>query len=249
MPGIRDEPRLAFVPTNHHNYEYPVEVRPTIDMGNGVFATRDIKKGELCCFYDGIIVCSDMGMEGLISNRLGYGHDFVVKRTITRIRDEEVREVIKSADEMIAGFTKQLRRGGVGQLINDWSMSYDDYDYDYLKNINTYAQCERVGVNPDDYIILMIANKDIKKDSQLFYQYGSRYWQNHNEWYIAPYKHKQYFEGFVNSMRHLTREDKARFIRRYSNGNELKDYRNRYRIVVSILSTHPKFREICSLPP
>ena len=235
MPGINEEPRLAFVPTNHHDYEYPVEVRPTIDMGNGVFATRDIKKGELCCFYDGIIVCSDIGMEGLISNRLGYGHDFVVETTTKMIRDEEVREQVKKADEMIAGFTKQLRRGGVGQLINDWSMSYDDYDYNYLKNINTTAQCERVGATPDDYIILMIAYKDIKKDSQLFYSYGSGYWKNFNEWHAFSDNHHEYFKMFLDTNRNLSNEDKLQFIRRYTNGSGLKDYVNRYRLFVSIL--------------
>ena len=233
MPGINDEPRLAFVPTNHHDYEYPVEVRPTIDIGNGVFATRDIEKGELCCFYDGIIVCSDSGMEGLISNRLGYGHDFNTETITKMIRDEEMREQVKRADSAIAGFTKQLRRGGVGQLINDWSMSYDDYDYDYLKNINTYAQCERVGSDPDDYIILMIAKKDIKKDSQLFYQYGSRYWKNFNE--CRSYSHQEEFKTFVNSRKHLNRGDKRRFIRKYNNGSDLKDYLYRYRLFVSIM--------------
>jgi len=32
------------MPKNHHDYKFPVEVRATIDMGNGVFATRDIKR-------------------------------------------------------------------------------------------------------------------------------------------------------------------------------------------------------------
>lgn len=140
---IEEQPRLAFVPTNHHDYQYPVEVRATIDMGNGVFATRDIKKGELCCFYDGIIVTNKIEMGGIISDKLGYEHDYVTQTKGTMVRDEEIREVVEKADTAIAGFTTKLRRGGVGQLINDWSMSYDTYNYEYLKNLNICSQCEQ----------------------------------------------------------------------------------------------------------
>lgn len=77
--------RAYLMPKNHHDYKYPVEVRATIDMGNGVFATRDIKKGELCCFYDGIIVPSRTGMDGFMSGKLGYGHDYTTESRITMV--------------------------------------------------------------------------------------------------------------------------------------------------------------------
>lgn len=42
--------------------DYPVEVRQSLipNSGRGVFTTRDIKKGEKLCFYDGYLKkCED----------------------------------------------------------------------------------------------------------------------------------------------------------------------------------------------
>jgi len=232
---INEEPKLAFVPTNHSWYEYPVEVKPTVEMGNGVFATRDINKGELCCYYDGIVVPSDIGFDNLISSKFGYGHDYTTDSTITMVNDEEVRIQNTNSGSALAGFTRPLRRGGVGQIINDWSMSAKTYDYDYLKNINIYAISEEVGVNTGDYVLLMMAKKDIKRGSQLFYQYGEGYWAGYK---IAnsPFgvKHKENFEGFVKDAR-LHRNATAKLIRKYTDGDTLKDYINRYKLCIDTL--------------
>ena len=100
---------------------YPVEVKPAGIKGNGVFATRDIKRGEILCFYDGI-VCPGSVFSGLISGDYGYGQSY--------------NEVV-SQGKTIAGFPECLRDGGCAQLCNDASTTYtDDTDLKYLKNIN-----------------------------------------------------------------------------------------------------------------
>ena len=69
-------------------FKYPVEVRPAPGKGNGVFATRTIKKGQVCCFYDGILIEPNLWQgfkEGmtrltllgvLISGEHGYNQQF-----------------------------------------------------------------------------------------------------------------------------------------------------------------------------
>ena len=100
--------------------EYPVEVKSAGDKGMGVFATKNIKRGTICCYYDGI--CPGPACALLITGEHGFAQNLI---------GEDDRERI------LAGFRSQLRRGGCAQMCNDASTTYtDNKDLTYLKNIN-----------------------------------------------------------------------------------------------------------------
>lgn len=138
---------------------YPVEVRDAGHMGKGVFATKNIKRGNICCFYDGV-KCANLEHATLTSNAFGYA------------------QALKCGI-ILAGFTKQFREGGVAQLINDASTDYkNDRDKEYLKKINvTFDDTCDI-----DKPFVCIATKNIKKGEQLFYNYGGEtYWKARKE--------------------------------------------------------------------
>jgi hypothetical protein len=144
---------------------YPVEVRDAGNMGLGVFATSDIKKGEICCYYDGVY-CSGYTHGALIAGKRGFtqqshGYD----------------------GALIAGFPAEFRRGGCSQMINDFNIHYSERDIvnknsRYARGVNVFTF-----TNPKLYgaTALTIASKDIKKGEQLFVSYGCNYWKVENK--------------------------------------------------------------------
>ena len=134
---------------------YPVEVKSAGDKGMGVFATRNIKRGEVCCYYDGLVTFG-VAKGAMITGEQGYNQAF-------------------ANDQVLAGFKQQFRVGGCAQMCNDASTTYtDDKDLKYLKNINVADQ-EIAGMG-----MAFVATKRIKKGEELLYSYGPQYWQIHN---------------------------------------------------------------------
>lgn len=196
---------VPFVKKPSGKREYPVEVRSAGHMGDGVFATRNIKRGEICCFYDGIVVSSkEAGV--LVSNVHGYNQ-------------------IITDDMVIAGFTKQIRPGGCAQLCNDASTDYEDDDLKYLKNINVHIWIEADGACAP----LFVAKKPIKKNEQLLYNYGKDYWDARlsRETYgeIAP---KGYFKLALDA--YGDSELTAEMMEQYPEGNNLEDFIQRWKL-------------------
>ena len=131
---------------------FPVEVRSAGAKGLGVFARRNISRGEVCCFYDGVL-CSSALSALFVCGEQGY--------------------VLNFEDSVyIAGFQSQMREGGVAQLCNDASTDYRDDDLTYVKHINTDRKDFANGRG-----IVFIAKKRIPKGGELLYSYGSDYWE------------------------------------------------------------------------
>jgi SET domain-containing protein len=144
--------------------DYPVEVKSAGDKGMGVFAKRKIKKGEICCYYDGIITAGKT-QALFTTGEQGYSQG---------ISDSDGDAVA------LAGFTTQLRYGGCAQICNDASTTYTDAtDLDYFKKIN--VKSKQVGFKS----VIFIATKIIKKGEELLYSYGPEYWKIYNERKIA----------------------------------------------------------------
>ena len=132
------------------SYVYPVEVKSAGNMGNGVFVTRDVKEGELLCFYDGIC-CLKKEHANIVSGKLGYYQD--------------------TSSGFLSGFQTQLRPGGCGQLINDASNDLSTYGNDeYWTKINTIF-------DPAKTVFGCYAKRDIRRGEQLFHHYGEDYWK------------------------------------------------------------------------
>ena len=135
------------------NYKWPVEVKPAGNKGRGVFATRNIKRGEVCCFYDGIkIKGRDLAFGTMVTGTHGYLQDL-------------------ASGDLLCGFTDQFRPGGCAQLCNDASTKYKVNDLKYHKDINV-AECI-----VDDGCMVFVARKRIKKGQELLYSYGEDYWR------------------------------------------------------------------------
>jgi len=207
---------------------YPVEVRDAGHMGKGVFATKNIKRGNICCYYDGIF-CKDMHHATLISNAFGYGQSLKCGGTL-------------------AGFIKQFHYGGVAQLINDASTDYkSDRDLKYLKKINVTFD-DAGGM---DKPLICVATKNIKKGEQLFYNYGcDTYWKSRKKREADPKQKdltpksifKQRIKAFEEKMSFgktltfdLGIDDKKLF------GEDLNDYKERAMLLLYI--ENEKYRE------
>jgi len=154
----------------------PVRVGPSTipGAGRGVFATRDIKPGELVCIYEGTARPD--------------------KPTIAQL-EYECNGVI--------GFADPVHRDGVGQLINDVSrlelldkldkkMSRDERCKTIMAAINSHLlsgnRCNVHLINKPDKLQLadgkevvrmaVAAIKEIKKNSELFLSYNCMWWLN-----------------------------------------------------------------------
>jgi len=158
------KPLCAF----NKNIKYPVEVRNAGFMGDGVFATEDIKKGSVCCYYDGVIVESEIEAM-FVTGKRGYSQ-FITQYGVTT--------------KLMTGFPKQFREGGCSQIINDYNINYKQRDAPsnsqplknnkYSRGINVYTTASRP---PYLGTAVTIALKNIKKGEQLFTSYGEGYWK------------------------------------------------------------------------
>ncbi len=136
---------------------FPVQVKDAGDKGRGVFATREIKRGQVCCWYDGLLTDSSYNAP-LATGAFGYC-------------------LATENDKYIAGYRAQLREGGCAQLCNDASTSYTDkHDLKYLKNIN--VKCEAYAEGDG---VAFVATKPIPKGQELLFSYGPGYWKTVRE--------------------------------------------------------------------
>ena len=214
----RDLPFFAKKPSGKR--EYPVEVRSAGHMGDGVFATRMIRSGEVCCFYDGIVlrdggVLSSANIAGaVVSNVFGYNQHI-------------------AGDLYIAGFNKAIRPGGCAQLCNDASTEYDENkksDIEYLKkNINVAFKLQ------EDGSIVFVARKRIKKNEQLFYPYGKHYWdiKRARESDGTCYNPKDYFKMTLEKME-WDSVFVAEIMEQYPEGNDLEDFIQRWKLLIKV---------------
>ena len=203
---------VPFVKKPSGKRKYPVEVRSAGHMGDGVFATRNIKRGEVCCFYDGIVlrdgfVLSSTDAGAVVSNVFGYNQHVV-------------------NDLNLAGFNNEIRPGGCAQLCNDASTEYEDGDFKYLKSINVKSDLL------DDGSMVFVAKKPIKKDEQLFYTYGKQYWDRKKERESdgTCYNPKDYFKMTLEEME-WDSAFIAEIMEQYPEGNDLEDFIQRWKLL------------------
>ena len=80
-----------------------MEVKSAGDKGMGVFATKNIKRGDICCYYDGII-CAGAASSMFITGEHGFAQ-MLLNRDGTY-------------SGALAGFRSQFRHGGCAQMCN-----------------------------------------------------------------------------------------------------------------------------------
>lgn len=186
---------------------YPVEVKAAGNKGLGVFATRNIRRGEVCCYYDGLLTTGIV--KGVMTTgKHGFNQAFI----------------FNGQDCVLAGFAQQFRVGGCAQLCNDASTTYTDAgDLKYLKNINVTDK------NINEMGLAFVATKRIKKGEELLYSYGPEYWQIHHERRDKGWSDdvKTMWDSSMNIIKDKGSEDDQRFLRnKYdcSNHSNIAEY-------------------------
>lgn len=149
-------------------YDAPCEVRPST-YGRGVFATRDIKIGDLITLYPAHGVSFDRRKS--FSTYIGdieYDYKYTVEH------DENEMSFVGDKDKFTPLF--------MGHLLNDNYPTVEDFKdkeklgatvMKYLLHSMTLSNCKfKDGKN----FVIIQAIKDIKKDEELLVSYGMGYW-------------------------------------------------------------------------
>lgn len=161
-----------------------VTVKPSKIHGNGVFAKRDIQKGELLTFYPGDKVNfapnKDSHIDGhkafvFWSKRMEnkYGHDECINVDLGDYKFDIDDRWIVYGDPSFTDDASYL-----GHLINDGAKPNDN-----PKSIQIYCKISKVKANCDfrdlkSLHLAIVATKDISAGEELFISYGVRYWSN-----------------------------------------------------------------------
>ncbi len=138
------------------------EVRKSNIHGNGVFATKDIKKGEIICFYDGVIITKEEYQETKSLN------------------------IVDTGTIIVKGYEKEYNPIGVGQFINDYAKIDLTGDRENMLNqICDYYDNDKTNVsfNTVEGKILIVSKEDIKKDEEILCLYNHSYWIGNHEDY------------------------------------------------------------------
>ena len=126
---------------------------------NGLFASRDIRKGENVVIYFGDILTWD---------------EFIKEYT----KDKNIMKWAREGNSFwIDGRSiwKTKNRNTYGAFVNDISKPKDTKMKSLKKYAKTQKKCNLVSVKTGDFPIY-IANKNIKKNSELSVHYGIGYW-------------------------------------------------------------------------
>jgi hypothetical protein len=147
-----------------------VEVRKSElpgDSGRGVFATEDITKGEMLCFYDGDLVKNDD------PNHL----------------ESAYLQTVNKSGYVVDGYSTPRNPYGVAQLLNDSTCGLFDTNQpihrntfqnicEFFDNYEVTSQRKRnVCVTGSGWAF---ASRDINKGEELYHHYGKGYWITQN---------------------------------------------------------------------
>jgi len=155
-----------------------VEIRQAGHKGNGVFAKKNIKKGEVLCWYDGIhLFPKDKDFINIypafVSGKTGYNQN---------IKDGEV----------IAGFPYEYRKGGIAQMINDYDTTADVSEINKNISEGKYNVENSLAYDSDGNFkyFYSFASRKIKAGEELLRLYGEMYWtDNERKWTPTIIKH------------------------------------------------------------
>jgi SET domain-containing protein len=135
-----------------------VEVRPSERHGRGVFANRDIKKGERMCYYDGEDIPEDKAQP-----------------------DRDVSYAQRQGNIIRYGYVEPKTSHGIGQLMNDAFMPHltNPINFPNVKRaFDEYEEKSKALYNTGKFqnSFWLYADKDIAKDEELTGSYGKAYW-------------------------------------------------------------------------
>lgn len=153
------------------------EVRKSKVHGKGVFATKDIKKDEIITFYPVDILQLPVNNEGSVcsfSDRYKSKYGKIINPNVEYYKYYCSDNVVIIGDPTFTNNNNYL-----GHMIND--ISTHDKTNKSIKAYNKIADsanCDFVEPDDDNLFLPVLANRDIRKDEELFVSYGPQYWQN-----------------------------------------------------------------------
>lgn len=175
----RDAMRYALLRSKVPHELNKVEIRPSIVHGNGVFANRDITRGEIVTFYPcDIMIMYPKGRESDARDMvLGYNTPATYDATYV-IRNRHHLGIYKfmfDDDHDIIGVPElSTNPTYLGHMAND-AAHVEDGDILSYKEISSRGMnviFERVhGCH-----VALTAVRDIRKDEEIFVSYGPNYW-------------------------------------------------------------------------
>jgi len=180
----------------HPPYEAPCEVRPST-YGRGVFATRDITKGEYITLYPAHGVVSDRNESGVgcYVGDTPYTSEYTVEHCKTNMGYIGDKDIISPLF--------------MGHIINDMYPNVEKFKdtnnlgattVNYILHSITFSNCT---FKEGKYFIIIQATKDIKKDEELSVQYGYNYW---GDTYQNEGKTQKEFEKHMDSLNQKKRK-------------------------------------------
>jgi len=176
--------------------EEPVEIKESNikGAGKGLFTRRDIQKGEIIGFYDGIFLSNE-----------NYNH-FYEKDKILQKLD---KYLIKYNKGIVLGFPEKRRKFGYCQLCNDFNITIHD-----KKGDNNRYNIDMLEISKKNNCSLPVfyAIKDIKKGDELFFDYGREYWKGYDkkDHKITRISKKEY-ETILNKYNHIPEKENDGF--------------------------------------
>lgn len=190
--------------TKHPYYNAPCDVRPSTH-GRGVFATRDIKKGDTITIYPIHGIMFDKHpTEGYATYSGDTKYDCKYSYTHARTKSDHIGDKNKTEPLFL------------GHIINDNYPSVEDFNTDdetklgatyvkYLLHCISFANCT---FKETKYFTVIKATKDIKKDDELFVPYGLGYWSDYMLDNNATKDYNRIFGAYLDNLN----PKKSRFI-------------------------------------
>lgn len=157
-----------------------VEIRSSPVHDRGVFAKRDIKKGELVTFYPGDSVVfkiyeetnhDNMTHQAMIS-MMNFDMQFYTESFLNRYRFNVNEEYY-----IVGNPNHILDNAYIGHIINDGAI-LDDKNDTRKYTMETRVKCNVGAISLQGLHMAIVANRDIKKDEEIFMPYGAEYWRD-----------------------------------------------------------------------
>lgn len=157
---------------NQKDIKYPVTIKQSnkTNGGRGVFATRNIKKGEVVCYYDG----KDIDLQDITTKDQPYAMNDPDDKNKTRIGHIEPRcsygigQLINDSTRMVFNTTNEIKL--TTKLVTKLYNSIKIYE----KKARWRANVAFAGEPECKW--WMYAAKNIKKGKELYLYYGAHYW-------------------------------------------------------------------------
>lgn len=168
---------LRLIPINN------VVVKPSLIHGQGIFATKQLKKGEIITFYfpyflEHVYTDTEKKQEGIILVP-------VISRRSFTDNNDELSAMRKGSikidfDFFLVGDDKYIGdQRFLGHLANDpCDFSKGNIDFvKYEKEIIEKANASVVSYSEDRKFIYLVATKTIKIDEEILVPYGANFWE------------------------------------------------------------------------